>query len=476
MAPLALCVLPSAQAAPAPEPQPKPALAPALANEPSPSSDSGVTSADGVSNRKLKDVERQLEESRQRQKKLAEQAKALAEEVKTLRQNLIDAASKAQDSEETLSSLETRLKTLRQRETALKDELGARDTQLRQVLMALERVALRPPEAVLVQPTPPADSIRSAILLRSAVPELTAKAKVLRGELDKLQKVRHEISLRRTDIALMAAKLDKQNSRLTALFERKQALQRSTEEQSQKAADRADALAKDASSMRDLLARLEQERKRREAEERKRREEEARRAAEEARRVAALVMAKPEVPRPPAAHGDTAAGAGTEVPVTPGLGGAQDTGAVPPAKVQAAVVHAPSTPLRPMTKMRGLMPLPARGRIVARYGQQIGVSGTRKGIEIQTRERAQVIAPADGVVAFAGSFRGYGLLLIMEHGGGYHTLLSGLGHIDVAVGQRLLMGEPVGVMSSEDTPTLYLELRHDGQPINPMPWLTARKG
>jgi septal ring factor EnvC (AmiA/AmiB activator) len=140
------------------------------------------------------------------------------------------------------------------------------------------------------------------------------------------------------------------------------------------------------------------------------------------------------------------------------------------------VVHGPTLALRPMNKMRGLMPLPARGKVIARYGQKDAAGSAQKGIVLQTRARAQVIAPADGVVAFAGSFRGYGQLLIMEHGGGYHTLLSGLDRIDATVGQRLLMGEPVGTMGPADAPSLYFELRHDGQSINPMPWLTARKG
>ena len=120
--------------------------------------------------------------------------------------------------------------------------------------------------------------------------------------------------------------------------------------------------------------------------------------------------------------------------------------------------------------------MPARGQIIARYGQSDGLGSAQKGIVLRTRPRAQVVAPADGVVAFAGSFRGYGQLLIMEHSGGYHTLLSGMSRIDATVGQRILAGEPVGVMDSSEDPNLYLELRQDGQPINPLPWLTAGKG
>ena len=85
-----------------------------------------------------------------------------------------------------------------------------------------------------------------------------------------------------------------------------------------------------------------------------------------------------------------------------------------------------------------------------------------------------MIAPFDGVVAFSGPFRGYGQLLILEHSEGYHTLLAGMTRLDSDVGQRVLAGEPVGVMSPDGDPSLYVELRRNGQPINPLPWLAAR--
>ena len=123
----------------------------------------------------------------------------------------------------------------------------------------------------------------------------------------------------------------------------------------------------------------------------------------------------------------------------------------------------------------GTLPLPARGQIALRFGEsnQFGVKS--KGLTIETRDLAQVIAPHDGRIVFAGPFRGYGLLLIIAHGEGYHTLLAGIDRIDGAVGQLLLAGEPVGQMGTSQgrKPELYVELRHDGEPIDPTPWLAA---
>jgi murein hydrolase activator len=152
-----------------------------------------------------------------------------------------------------------------------------------------------------------------------------------------------------------------------------------------------------------------------------------------------------------------------------------------PAKLEpksAVVASAAPFAIRKMTEGRGEMLMPAVGRISGQYGEHLQTGITRKGLDIETRAGAQVIAPFDGKVVFAGPFRAYGLLLIIEHSEGYHTLLAGMSRIDAEIGQWLLSGEPVGIMgqASDSPPSLYVELRRNGQPINPLPWLAARKG
>ena len=93
---------------------------------------------------------------------------------------------------------------------------------------------------------------------------------------------------------------------------------------------------------------------------------------------------------------------------------------------------------------------------------------------MQTRPAAQVISPFDGTVLFAGEFKGYGNLIIIEHGDGYHSLLSGLDNIDCTVGQNVLTGEPVGRMSNSQSDKLYLEFRKNGQPVNPETWFVSK--
>lgn len=137
----------------------------------------------------------------------------------------------------------------------------------------------------------------------------------------------------------------------------------------------------------------------------------------------------------------------------------------------------------PFSSARGTLPLPARGRVVRLFNETDASGQLSPGIVLDTMVGAQVIAPWDGKVVFAGTFRDYGQLLIISHGEGYHTLLAGMSRIDAVVAQWVLAGEPVGQMSVEgdvaqaqSEPKLYIELRRNGRSINPLPWLAVDQG
>jgi septal ring factor EnvC (AmiA/AmiB activator) len=127
------------------------------------------------------------------------------------------------------------------------------------------------------------------------------------------------------------------------------------------------------------------------------------------------------------------------------------------------------------SKRKGVLP-PVRGSLLIGFGEP-GLDGSiSQGVVLETQPEAQVVAPHDGQVVFRGPFRGYGEILIMEHRGGYHSLLAGLGRVDVVVGQWLLAGEPVGVTEApkDGKARLYVELRRGGHPIDPWPWFESR--
>ena len=137
--------------------------------------------------------------------------------------------------------------------------------------------------------------------------------------------------------------------------------------------------------------------------------------------------------------------------------------------------------------MRGRLHLPVNGLPIREFGGSDGAGGTQKGVSIAARPDAEITAPCDGWVVYAGPFRSYGQLLILNAGGGYHVLLAGMERISVDLGQFVLTGEPVAVMgdgsqasatvtTGPKQPVLYVEFRKDGTPIDPSPWWATNEG
>ncbi len=136
-------------------------------------------------------------------------------------------------------------------------------------------------------------------------------------------------------------------------------------------------------------------------------------------------------------------------------------------------------PAVPFSRTKGTLPLPVRGRQIREFATEDDFGGKTQGVSLETRPQAQVTSPADGWVVYAGEFRSYGQLLIINGGGGYHILLAGMKRIDVGPGQFVLAGEPIAAMGAsapnggearKARPILYVEFRKDGQPIDPGPW------
>jgi len=398
----------------------------------------------------LGQIEQKLQEERSRADELQRQAEDLGLEIRALTAESISAARAAQNQESEITDLEEQLVALEAREAELVGRLAARRQQLTGIVAALQRIALRPTETLALMPGNVIDTARSALLLNVAIPEVEARAASLREELGALHEVRASIEQHRDELGAATAALQAERDRLRALSARKAALRDKVAAESQELRARARKLATEAENLRELMQSFEAQA----------------RAAEAAR------AAKPEIAvEAPAAVAPAAPETAAPVPSEPESGGA---GTVPaPADTQVALVQPDN--IRPFPQDRASLRMPASGRIVGRYGQARGETDTSKGIVIGARPLAQVVAPFDGQVVYAGPFRGYGQILIIEHGGRYHTLLAGLDRIDAVVGQWVLAGEPVGVLgpAQDGMAELYLELRRAGQPINPLPWLAT---
>lgn len=110
--------------------------------------------------------------------------------------------------------------------------------------------------------------------------------------------------------------------------------------------------------------------------------------------------------------------------------------------------------------------VPVRGKLVVRYGEKTALGLKSDGWRIRTRGDALVMAPADGIIKFADSFRGFGKVVIMSHKNGYNTVMTNMGSIDAMVGQEVLAGEPIGRMS-ENKNEMYLEVRRGDKSVDP---------
>ena len=128
--------------------------------------------------------------------------------------------------------------------------------------------------------------------------------------------------------------------------------------------------------------------------------------------------------------------------------------------------------------LRGRLPLPAAGRIEAGFGRVVdprfNTVTQHPGLDIRAPAGAPVHAVADGRVVHAGWFRGYGNIVIVDHGDGYHTLVAHLGSMRTAVGEEVEAGAILGTVGDSGSlkgPMLYFEIREKQRPVDPAPWL-----
>ncbi len=368
-----------------------------------------------------------LQRSREQEARLKSEIDQIKNDRKKFSQDLLDTAGRIRAAETKLGDAEKRLAPLDQRETELKKSLAGREAVLAQVLAALERLGLRPAPALLLQSETTLEAVRSAILLGAVIPELRAEAETLATDLSELARVRRDIAIERDSLVENRAMLAEDRRRISALIDERQRQQGEDEKSLEGERGRVQALAKQVETVQDLVNGMEREIKA------------AARAAEAAKR--------------------------------------EEVGPARAALPDSARI----TPATPFPQTKGKLPLPAVGRKLHEYGATNGLGGVEKGLSIATRPNAQVSAPCDGWVVYAGNFRNYGQLLIINAGGGYHILLAGMERITVDLGQFVLTGEPVAVMGSaprvaavsafgSSAPVLYVEFRKDGNSIDPSPW------
>jgi murein hydrolase activator len=366
------------------------------------------------------------------QAKLKAEISAIGQDRSKLNEQLIDVAGKVRAAETGTSDAEARLRPLDSREQAIRSSLDSRRTEIVEVLAALQRAGRRTPPALLVRPEDALQSLRTAMLLGSIVPDLRTRAATLANDLSELIALRKTIATERDRLAGDRDRLKADQTRLAALTDERQRQQGAVEKDMDTEAARAIALAKQADSLQGLIAKMEQDVK-----------------------------------------------AAAKAAVAASQSGRSDP----------ALFRNPnrSSPAIAFASAKGLFKFPVNGAKMRDFGGSDGAGGIEKGISLATRPGSQVTTPCDGWVVYAGPFRSYGQLLILNAGGGYHVLIAGMERISVNIGQFVLTGEPVATMGSTSQvasilatnasqPVLYVEFRKDGTPIDPGPWWAASEG
>ena len=396
----------------------------------------------------LKQHDQELDSARAQQRaaleaqtKLKLEIEAIGADRRALNQQLIDTAARVRDVEANIEATQARLRPLDEREHIFKTSLDERRTVIVEILAALQRIGRQPPPALMVRPEDALQAVRTAIMLGALVPEMRAQADALAGDLAELLRVRKDIDAENAKLSRDLATLAHEQLRLDMLIDERQQKQTAVEQTLDTQRQHATDLAHQVDNLKDLIGKLEQ-------------------GLDSATRQTRLNARAIE-----------------EDATRPDLAALKDPGRLTPAVAFSA--------------NRGHLRLPVNGSRIREFGASDGAGGTQKGLSIATHSGAEITAPCDGWVVYAGPFRSYGQLLILNAGGGYHVLLAGMERISVDLGQFVLTGEPVAVMGAvlgggsqvstavtagAKQPVLYVEFRKDGTPIDPSPWWAANEG
>lgn len=388
----------------------------------------------------LKAVEDSIRKAEERRAALEAETAALAAARAEVQRRAVKAAARIQTAEGAVTAASARINELAQATAARAADLNTRQAQLSLSLAALQRLARQPPAATLLRQGKPVEVLRGGLLLGAAVPQLTSETRRLVQEVAELELLRTRMDDERARLLAARDELLASRTELALLLAQRRTAEENSRASLEDEQQRLAALASNAQTLKDLIAAAEEARRQREVA--------ARRAAERAAAAAA------EAKGPDAGRKRTEAARLKAALLGPSL-----TSKGPGASADAGV-------------------LPVRGQMMTSFGAPDTEGLTSRGVRIATATAAEVVSPVAGQIVFAGPFKGYGQLLIVAAGGGYHLLLAGMDRIDGTIGQKVVPGEPVGRMGDgeSDARVLYIELRRDGEPVDPMPWIGASPG
>lgn len=361
----------------------------------------------------LRDAEAQGREAQLRAEAFERQAANATAAADKTAQESAAVAARVQQAEARIAENEAKVRLIAQQQLALRAELAQRQKPVVELTAALQRLSRRPAVFSLLRPGSLQDAVYLRAVLETMLPEIGRRTAGLRAAIERSKQLQRAAEQASVALRASQAELGQRQQLLASLETRQRLASRSASGNADREAERALAMAEQARDLTSLVGELDQ-----------------------AGRLRAQLAALPgPVLRPAQPQGN----------------------AVPPLVESAApAVDAPAP-----------YQLPVAGRLLAGFGNGAAGQTQSRGLAIAARAGAQAVAPGAGRVAFAGPYQGYGAIVIIEHGGGWTSLVTGLARLDVRVGQTVIAGTPLG-QAGPGRPVLTLELRKDGTPLNPL--------
>lgn len=374
----------------------------------------------------LQKVEQRLKDQAAEEKRLRKEAEEREKEVSALRHRLIETAYSLQEAERKITALEGSITELEAEKTEAEKALKAESENLSDVLAALQSLELSRPPALLVSPEDANKAARAAMLLSDAAPAVEARAARLRAAITRLADLAAALDRDRAAYEATNKELAARQNVLSDLMAQKEKERDVAAGLAAAAQKKTAQLAARATSLRDVVQRLER-------------------------------LAHSVVPRikPPAPKDESPIAAAPTPPTV---------------KREAPSAYVAA---KRFAEARGALRPPVAGRLTGQYGQLRPEGGKFEGMRFTVRDQAIVTAPFEGRVVFARDWQPIGNLIVLDVGGGYHVLLMGVGAILVEESQHITAGEPVARMA-EGGANLDLEIRKNGEPVNPALWLSRK--
>jgi septal ring factor EnvC (AmiA/AmiB activator) len=411
---------------------------------------------------------RDLDVSKQRTKGIETSIAQIQADRERLSDNLRETARIIHDSEARLTAIERQQAGLAAQERKIREVLSERHGKIAVLLGAMQRMGRNPPPVMITQREDALQMVRSAMILAHAFPEMSEQAAVLAKRLAELVKVMEASKVQSAALRAETASHEQERTRLAQLIESRRQSLAQHQPELEAARRHAAETARRIDDLTTLIARLD--------------------AGPAGSTPTASVHSTPSLPvdLPGTTPTERPKGPGAAVVASPGgiKPGPSIVELRPTGREVASLDPTPMRPAVPFAQAKGSLPLPAQGKRVLGFGDKTQFGAQSMGTVFETRHSAQVRSPCDGRIIYAGEFRTWGQLLIINADGGYHILLAGLSEINVQTGEFVLAGETVGFMSAAprsssakpdgNAPVLYVEFRKDNRPIDPDPWWNVR--